>query len=304
MGTANSPSLGIFPFGQPNTARPVRMPTSLPADALVIGVYPSAFHVGWRAPRCLGTGDGRTRRIAAMAVDVEPTVFWDGAADDFALRRSAWMTAVGFVEGDEPGQHGHVSRTSPSTNGSSGAKLARLYLDPLGIDSTRTAFTDIYPVFMVKPAKDEQGARIHAEYDPIAAELGKGTCSLPKRIEKEHLPDEAAKTFGDRLIADLVAAAPRVVIGLGEEVWRTLQRLPALKAKSRVDRFEDFYSEAYGEAGTLTIAAARVPWLSLGHPGLLRGDGREVVLDPAHRTNQGWMHLHTRWASRMRQSKG
>lgn len=269
------------------------MPNQLPADALVIGVYPSAFHVEWRAPTHLGKGRG----VKALAVDVEPTVFWNGDAGDFAKRRQAWMKAVGFLEGDEPGQHGHIEPRSPSTNGSSGAKVEQLYLQPLRLAPARTAFTDVYPVFQVKQGKGEEGDAIRCEYDRIADALAKPACSLPSRISKGTLPTEAARLFGERIVADLREAKPSVVIGLGEEVWATLKLLSALHARSPVDRFEELYGDLYGEPGELTVDGATVPWLSLAHPGLLRGKPEEVVIDPAKRTGAGWRFLHARWAS-------
>jgi hypothetical protein len=84
-------TFGTFPFGRPNTPRPAR--TAGRAAATVIGVYPSAFHVEWRAPAHLVAG-GRSGRVRALAVDVEPEVFWEG--DGFDERLQAWKTAVGF----------------------------------------------------------------------------------------------------------------------------------------------------------------------------------------------------------------
>ena len=42
--------LGTFPFGRANRIRPMRKPRTQP-DALIVGVYPSAFHIAWSAPR-------------------------------------------------------------------------------------------------------------------------------------------------------------------------------------------------------------------------------------------------------------
>ncbi len=39
---------GVFAFGLENRAMPATVP--IEADALVLGVYPSAFHVSWRPP--------------------------------------------------------------------------------------------------------------------------------------------------------------------------------------------------------------------------------------------------------------
>ena len=263
------------------------MPNQLPADAMVIGVYPSAFHVEWRAPTYLGKGGDRKGGVKAMAVDVEPTVFWNGDSREFSERRAAWMKAVGFIEGDEPGQHGHIRPRSPSTNGSSGAKVEQLYLQPLRLAPARTAFTDVYPVFQVKQGEGEQGEAIRREYDELAHALAKPTCALPSRISKATLPNEAARLFGERIVADLREAKPSVVIGLGEEVWATLKLLTALHARSPVDRFEEFYGDRYGEPGELTVDGAIVPWFSLAHPGLLRGKPEEVAIDPAKRTGAG-----------------
>ncbi len=52
---------------------------------MVLGVYPSALHVRWSC------GDAG---VGALAVDVEPTVFWDGG--DANARIDDWKKAVGF----------------------------------------------------------------------------------------------------------------------------------------------------------------------------------------------------------------
>jgi hypothetical protein len=91
-----------FPFGRPNTVRPPQR-SEQPCRVLVVGAYPSAFHVRWKAPACLHPQDsaGWTGTVRAIAVDVEPKVFWEGAKD--AERResllSEWMAGVGFVKG-------------------------------------------------------------------------------------------------------------------------------------------------------------------------------------------------------------
>ena len=98
---------GLFPFGRPNTERPLRPAAEGPAQVLLIGAYPSAFHVYWRAPRHAGG-----RAIGAMPVEVEPEVFWAGDRDGGAARLARWKTDVGFFDGDEPGAHGTVSAVS------------------------------------------------------------------------------------------------------------------------------------------------------------------------------------------------
>src|SRR5688572_8938490 len=103
---------GRFPFGQPNTKRPLRLPASGPAKAVVVGVYPSAFHVRWEPPA--GTP---TKGISSLAVDVEPVVFWGGKERRPDEVLAQWIAAVGFQDGD----HGSVQ---PGKNGPSGDGLA------------------------------------------------------------------------------------------------------------------------------------------------------------------------------------
>ena len=62
-----------FPFGAPvksvGTSQPDRE-----FSAFVLGAYPSALHVSWRAPN--------GQRVSALPVDNEPYPFWDGADND------------------------------------------------------------------------------------------------------------------------------------------------------------------------------------------------------------------------------
>ncbi len=291
---------GCFPFGRPNTVRPARVAAR--PEVVVIGVYPSAWHVAWRAPeerrsRAPASGPApRSGAVAALAVDVEPTVFWDGDADDFGERLLHWKEQVGFVEG----RHGSISPKSPSTNGSSGEKVVKNYLSPLGIDALRATFTDVYPVFLIKSsaaARREQGNAIRDEYDSIAERMGTPRCSLPPRIASHRLPLLAASTFGHRLVADLSAAAAPLVITLGREVWDTLLAISALNARPPRDRFEDLYT-AYGSVGSLTVDGREVVWLPLVHPGLLKGKADpDADVPSGKRTGGGWMTLHARWAA-------
>lgn len=95
---------GVFPFGQPNRERPMRLPSG-PVEALVVGVYPSAFHVSWSPPPKYDPRPDDSRRrpfISSLAVDVEPTVFWTGenpSPDDELVR---WKQSVEF----DPARHG------------------------------------------------------------------------------------------------------------------------------------------------------------------------------------------------------
>jgi hypothetical protein len=225
-------------------------------------------------------------------VDAEPTVFWDGDADDFGERLARWKRDVGFLDG----KHGTISPLSPSTNGSSGEKVVRRYLAPLGISAASATFTDVYPVFLIKTSngkKREQGDAIRDEYDSIAPRLGKQVCSLPQRIPSARLPGLAASAFGERLLADLSAAGAPLVITLGEEVWATLLAIPSLRARPPRERFTDLYGDAHGTTGSLTLKGREVAWLPLVHPGLLKGEPDPSADVPSgRRTVEGWTTFH------------
>src|SRR5436190_23875090 len=109
--------LGRFPFGRLSTFRESRVPTGSNTAAFVLGVYPSAFHVRWMLPHW---GDWERPFVKALAVDVEPVVFWDGIEPPRTAE--AWIRSldVPFVVGDEFPAWGHIQEAPAGSNGSSG----------------------------------------------------------------------------------------------------------------------------------------------------------------------------------------
>jgi hypothetical protein len=101
--------------------------------------------------------------VNALAIDVEPVVFWDGTGA--AMLVEAWKQTVSFREGDERGAWGRVSS---SGNGTSGATLRDEVLVPLNLDATAVWFSDAVPWYFVKrssgPARRGQGDAIESEY--------------------------------------------------------------------------------------------------------------------------------------------
>jgi hypothetical protein len=299
---------GHFPFGRPNTVRPMRRPADAGrAEALVIGVYPSAWHVHWTAPKyCRHLC--HHGHISALAVDVEPEVFWDGNANDFSDRVSRWKSAVGFVEGDEHGCHGHIAPDPPAANGSSGAKVIQHYLEPLGVPVERSGLTDIFPVFMVKNSPlaranakrpREQGAAIRDEYDPIAGMMGKHESTLPDRKTRTKLPRCAVADFGDKLVYEFVETKPKLVISLGEEVWEALRIWPRITFSHPATTFGDLKGPRYGARGEIIVGGHTSEWLPLVHPGLLRlKPDRELTPDA-----NCWEDHHLRWERQLRLGK-
>jgi hypothetical protein len=287
---------GQFPFGQPNTERPMRMPAAGPAKAMLVGVYPSAWHVRWTAPSNLRER-GRTGGVSALAVDVEPQVFWNGDGADFAARRVQWCDATGFIEGDHPGAHGTLAVKSPPTNGSSGRKVEGRYLAALKVEASQAAFTDVCPVFFAKYGQSKrrpQGTAIEQEYNSIAAELGLPPATLPPRPPVKALVTRAVEEFGDRLLADLERAEAPLVVTFGEEVLQTLRQLPKLSPNPPAETLPELFDRGmYGAEGTLEVNGRSVRWLPLPHPGLLNGD---VPLEKNRdRKGRDWNAAHEAW---------
>jgi hypothetical protein len=287
---------GRFPFGRPNTPRPVRAPSSGRMRQLVLGVYPSALHVAWTRP---ASGDLPTqeRRVASMAVDVEPTVFWDGtrAQEDV----DAWSASVGFREGDTGLDHGTLR---PATNGPSGTTLTDYFSAlPFGIDDT--AFADVYPVYLVKrrgptalpKTGRQQGDAIDEVYGSSFAALAPGPtgpwlpASLPSRLRSDVLPRRAAERFGRWLLGILRTRTLEGVVTLGQEPWSTLELLEGLEVRAPAASLSATRTRGYGVPGSLALDGREVPWIPLAHPGLLR---QSDIGKPG-----SWAAVHGSWQS-------
>ena len=115
----------------------------------------------------------RVTAISSLAVDNEPSVFWDGS--DQAERIDAWKQrwfddAWGTV-------------TPTRLNGSSGAKINEDVLLPLGLDRHDVWFTDAVNTYFIK-RNDSQGqahsGRFRAFADAVGLERDR-TPELPTR---------------------------------------------------------------------------------------------------------------------------
>lgn len=289
----HQPGDGVFPFGQPNTPRPARWDGQGTPRQLVLGVYPSALHVRWHPPAHLHASP---TRIAAMAVDVEPEVFWDGG--DAAARIAVWKDRVGFLDGDAPGCHGHAS---PTTNGPSGATLDGYFTGPIH-DRGDTVFADVYPVYMVKRSspgtrRKQQGDAVDEKFNPLAASLpttaaGRaGPSTLPTRIPPKALPAQAVARFGHWLLELLRTLNPDTVVTLGQEPWSTLNLLPGVELRHPSPDLAATRSQGYGQPGTLHLDERDIAWIPLAHPGLLQSPA-------GTRGVPSWRQVHTAWKSR------
>jgi len=265
---------GYFPFGRPNTDRPMRRPDEQPA-ALVVGVYPSAFHVTWSPPAALlaQAPEGAQYPISSLAVDVEPMVFWDGEDPSPEAVLTQWKLDVGF----DPERHGDVH---VGTNGPSGASLATTVLEPLGLAPESVAFTDAIPWYVVKGSRrGSQGAAIRDRFNPLAEAMEVVPGDLPARPSKAGLVDLAST--GERrhsLRAEILLAEAPLIITLGQEALDAVREVADRAAGMQID----LAPKHYGTRGLLSIDDITFDVLPLVHPGFARQTTNEkwrVALD-------------------------
>jgi hypothetical protein len=271
----------------------VRLPDSGDCRQLIIGTYPSALHVSWRVPdyakaKLPATASGR---VASLAVDVEPTVFWDGAGANRLVEQ--WKQSVGFVEGNDPGSHGHASA---AVNGPSGSGLQTDYFPALPFPLQDTAFVDVYPVYFVKAGSAKrrgQADAIEQEYDAIVETLSGPAgshprfvrASLPLRPTKAQLPPLAFERFGSWLTGVITDLAPERIVTLGEEVWQTMGHAGFLHDPLAHSLGETRH-HGYGQTGQLKVDGSLIEWTALAHPGAIR---------QSENTPGSWGSVHARW---------
>lgn len=257
----STPDHGRFPFGRSNTARPLRCATST-TEVLVVGVYPSAFHVRWSPPPHIDPrpNDERSRPyVGSLAVDVEPTVFWDGTEPSPAEELARWKEAVGF----DPDRDGTVSA---GTNGPSGADVIAKYLSPLRVDAADVAFTDAVPWYFVKHGKGSQGAAVK-NYNEMAAAMEREPAVLPKRPS----PTGFAAIFdsGERctsLRREITSSSAKRLFTLGQEALDAVR----LVADAHGDVQTTLAPDGYGRASSLVVGGAEFEWTPLVHPAFVR----------------------------------
>jgi hypothetical protein len=247
-------SVGVFPFGRPNTERPA-LRSVREARLFVLGVYPSALHVRWRGPK--------GSMIEALAVDAEPTVFWTGSSDEDARARllEGWRDAVGFDADD-----GAVSWAQ--LNGSSGKTLEQQVLVPLDIAWEHLWATDCFPWFLIKSGPKDQGARILDTYDPFALNGARRdiACLLPRPRHIATLIDADRRRQIRREIAESRAAW---VMTLGQEAADVLAMAVDVDEQPGGLPLRAGDPE-YGTPGRIRASGHRGRWLALAHPGATR----------------------------------
>lgn len=232
-------SRDTFPFGRPARVTP---PAAYPAKLFILGAYPSALHIRWTPP-------SPHERVRALAVDVEPHAFWNGA--DQVERVEAWKRTVGWrADWGEAEAAGEL-------NGSSGAWVDEHILRALGVSRDAAWITDCLHWYC---ASKGGARRIADTYAPFAIEHG-----LPEAVLPAH-PSEAAIVRGAasehaRLREELRAAAPERVVTLGNAALRVLRELVdgELPKKLSADR-------GYGDSIVVRFEGRELEVTPLAHP--------------------------------------
>jgi hypothetical protein len=235
--------VAVYPFGQPTTRRPPRRPDRS-ADLFILGVYPSALHVRWQQPGGVVVG--------ALAVDDEPTVFWDGA--DARQRISHWRANVGWRA-----EWGTV--TPAGGNGSSGRAVVDQVLRPLRIPAERTYFTDCLPYYFVKTSPGSQGHRIDHVYQPFATAHGLPQANLPHRPPIRELVRRAIADETVNLQDQFRESGADTVVTLGEEAAAVFAAIVGVKPPTLRP------GTTYGQPRPARINGRRIDWIPLTHPG-------------------------------------
>ena len=238
----------FFPFGRPvlHVSRPVPGPRQL----FILGAYPSALHVAWTPP------PGKGKPVKAVAVDNEPEPFWTGTDQD--ERVAAWTKAVGFIEG----KHGRVSPVG-ELNGSSGCWVDDNVLRPLKVGRSDAWITDCLDTYRCSEALAK---RLEDTYSEFAVEAGLPASVLSPHPGEDEIVAEALQEHRQRLLQELEAARPSMVVTLGNAALRVFRGLVAESDRERPPTKLSAGPDAYGLVLEVSLGEKRLKWLPLAHP--------------------------------------
>ena len=235
-------SAGTFPFGQPLLARPGHGPT--PAHLFLLGAYPSAVHIKWIPPNPL-------RAIKALAVDNEPTPFWDGT--DEAESVGQWLANVGWMH------DWGIVKPAGRFNGSSGRDLEERYLARFDVKPRDAWITDCLDTYHMSV---DVAARIADTYDVLRARLALPGVTLPAHPDESTIKSRAVGHV-DRLRTELLAVTPEILVTLGNAALITAARVleipPPLVKLSH-------HPAKYGRPVNVTLRGNTIAWYPLAHP--------------------------------------
>jgi uracil-DNA glycosylase len=234
-------TMETFPFGAPVLPCGVEAPDRR-FDVVVLGAYPSALHVRWSPPPGFG------RPVAALPVDNEPTPFWDG--DRVEELFETWR------QGYFDPRWGQVAPAR--LNGPSGHDLEKRWLSPCGYHRDQALITDC-----LDTARASTGVarRLTDRYHPFAEAVGAPRAILGRHPSENEIVNEAVNHHAARLLAQITAAAPELIITLGNAAARVVARL----GRER-DRDGRLQVDSYGQARTIALDGHTYQWQALVHP--------------------------------------
>lgn len=252
---------GVFPFGLVSGRCAPR--EAAPAEALVLGVYPSALHVRWTPP------PGH-EGVRALAVAPEPWPFWDG--NDQAERVAAWRDLVGWES--DWGSADPAGRV----NGSSGLAVRQRILEPLRLTFDDVWLTDALPFFHVHRGRGTQGAAMSERYDRFASARGLPLHDLPDRPTPTALVTRAIAEEAQRLRDELRESRATLVITLGNEALAVAAAVVSGILPASLSPLA-----GYGQCVEAIVDGRQIDVLPLVHPGQ-----RGAI----------WAEAHNRWMER------
>jgi uracil-DNA glycosylase len=235
-------ALERFPFGAPVVERGTDAPDGH-RPVVVVGAYPSALHVRWSPP----PGFGAT--VVALPVDNEPTPFWDGQPTEAQGLFDAWHQRY------FDSRWGEV--WTARLNGPSGQELESRWLRPFGYGRADAFITDC-----LTTARSSTGVarRLEDRYQRVVAELGAPTANLGHHPSENNIVQEALAEHSQRLVAQVSAAKPELVITLGNAAARVLGALSGSPAGATL------HVDTYGKDRHIRIAEVSCRWQALIHP--------------------------------------
>ena len=184
-----------------------------------------------------------------MAVDNEPTVFWDGS--DAEERVASWKAEY------FDSAWGNVAPTA--LNGPSGAWLTTNVLAHLEAADVRSHFvTDCLTTYRLSTGA---AARLADTYERMAATTtGLQSAQLEEHPSETQIVHEAIRAQSTRLANQIAAAQPRLLVTLGNAAARVVNKLANNNGRGSLN------PDTYGRPVDVTILGTPTRWIALVHP--------------------------------------
>ena len=222
-----------------------------------MGAYPSAIHVRWVPPKWTGF-----KPISAIAVENEPTVFWEGADADERVR--VWKERY-----FEPAW-GEV--TPAKLNGPSGTWLTANVRGPLReAGAGRHFVTDCLTTYRLSTGAASRLADTYELF--VRQSVGLESADLQGHPTEAQIVREALQFHAPRITKQIEAARPGVVVTLGNAASRVTHALGDTEGSATLR------PDVYGDAFEITLSGRRLRWVALVHPA----------------TPQVWQERHQTW---------